>query len=321
MTESYFRLGAIVIGLSLLVTPACQKHDNAGLPPAAGSGAPPPPAIPKLAELSSAGPEATAAPSTAAWTGSLFARHEAELGPKMSGILSQITVEEGDRVKKGQLLFRLDAAQGSLAVDQAKAGVATAEVGYEAAKLDFNRASELMQKGSIAPAAYDQAKSGHDRALSTLSQAKVALQQAQRSLADTAVYSPIDGIVTAKLKSVGETATMMPPTVVLVVQDILKLELRARLPERALANIKEGSTIRITAPSVKITRDVKVKRVNPTIDQRTRTVEVVADVDNTASDLKVGMLVEVATPDGIAPADKPEADKLAGAPEPGDKAR
>jgi hypothetical protein len=130
---------------------------------------------------------------------------------------------------------------------------------------------------------HDQAKAGHDRALATLSQAKVALQQAQRSLADTAIYSPIDGVVTSKQKSVGETATMMPPTIVLVVQDIEKLELRALLPERALANIKQGSVIRITAPSVKVTRDVKVKRVNPTIDQRTRTVEVVADVDNTAS--------------------------------------
>jgi len=251
----------------------------------------------------------------------LFARHEAQLGPKMSGILSQITVEEGDRVKKGQLLFRLDAAQGSLAVDQAKAGVATAEVGYDAAKLDFGRATELMQKGSIAPAAYDQAKAGHDRALMTLSQAKVGLQQAQRALADTAIYSPIDGIITAKLKSVGETATMMPPTIVLVVQDVEKLELRARLPERALGNIKQGSVIRITAPSVKVTRDVKVKRVSPTIDQRTRTVEVVADVDNANSELKVGMLVEVANPDGTASSGKTDNGRLAGVGEPGDKAR
>jgi RND family efflux transporter MFP subunit len=239
----------------------------------------------------------------------------------MSGILSQIAVEEGDRVKKGQLLFRLEGAQGSLAVEQARAAVATAEVGYEATKLDFARATELMQKGSIAPAAYDQSKATHDRALSTLSQAKVGLQQAQRALADTAVYSPIDGVVTSKQKSVGESATMMPPTIVLIVQDIEKLELRARLPERALANIKEGSVIRMTAPSVKVTRDVKVKRVNPTIDQRTRTVEVVADVDNKASELKVGMLVEVADPGATASAEKPHNGRLADVGATGDKAR
>lgn len=310
-----------VLGVSLLATPACQKHESNGLPPPVGSGAAAAPVIPKLSEIGNAAPQASAAPTAAAWTGTLFARHEAQLGPKMSGIITQIAVEEGDHVKKGQFLFRLDPAQGSLAVDQAKAGVATAEVGYDAAKLDFARATELMQKGSIAPAAYDQAKAGHDRALTTLSQAKVGLQQAQRALADTAVYSPIDGIVTSKLKSVGETATMMPPTVVLIVQDVDKLELRARLPERALANIKQGSVIRMTATSVKVTREVKIKRVNPTIDQRTRTVEVVADVDNTSSELKVGMLVEVANPEGAASTDKAEPGKLAGVAEPGDKAR
>lgn len=321
MTHSFSRISALALGVSLALVPGCQKQESTGLPPPTGSGAPPAATIPKLAELSSASPETAATSTNAAWTGTLFARHEAQLGPKMSGILSQITVEEGDKVKKGQLLFRLDAAQSSLAVDQAKAGVETAQVGYDAAKLDFSRATELMQKGSIAPAAYDQSKAGHDRALTTLSQAKVALQQAQRALADTAIYSPIDGVVTSKLKSVGETATMMPPTVVLIVQDVQKLELRARLPERALANIKEGSVIRMTATSVKVTREVKVKRVNPTIDQRTRTVEVVADVDNAASELKVGMLVEVANPDATAgPSGKTENGRLAGVGEPGDKA-
>ena len=320
MTETLSRGRAVVLAFAFVFVAACQKHEGTALPPPTGSGAPPAPAIPKLAELSSAASEAATAASAAAWTGTLYARHEAELGPKMGGILSQVAVEEGDRVKKGQLLFRLESAQAALAVDQAKAGLSTAQVGYDAAKLEFTRATELVGKGSIAPAAYDQAKAGNDRALTALSQAKVGLQQAERTLSDTAVYSPIDGVVTSKLKSVGETATMTPPTVVLVVQDVDKLELRARLPERALANIKEGSVIRMTAPTVSISRDVKVKRVNPTIDPRTRTVEVIADVDNPRSELKVGMLVEVAhTEPGEPPAAAPN--KLAGVGEPGDKSR
>jgi RND family efflux transporter MFP subunit len=311
MTKRSSPVRALALGFLILVTSSCQKHEGTGLPPPSGSGAPAAPMIPKLAELSPAAPESSSSATSAAWTGTLFARHEAELGPKMSGILTQITVEEGDRVKKGQLLFRQESAQASLAVDQAKAAIATAQVGYDAAKVDFARASELMQKGSIAPAAYDQAKTANDRAATSLSQAQVALQQAQRGLVDTAVYSPIDGVVTSKLKSVGESATMMPPTVVMVVQDVDKLELRAKLPERALATIKEGSVIRITAPTVNVTREVKVKRINPTIDPRTRTVEVVADVDNAKSELKVGMLVEVANPETTVAAPHRDTDKLA----------
>lgn len=309
------------LALLVLAAPGCKSQaEGNGLPPAAGSGAAPAPAIPKLAEIASAAVGAAASADTAAaWTGTLYARHEAQLGPKMSGNLAQITVEEGDHVKKGQLLFRLDGAQASLGVEQAKAAIASAQVGLDAAKLDLQRATDLIAKGSIAPAAFDQSKAAFDRGQTALNQAKVGLQVAQRGLADTAIYSPIDGVVTDKLKSVGETVTMVPPTTVLVVQEIDKLELRAHVPEKALASLQTGTLLRVKASG--ITRDVPVKRVNPTIDPRARTVEVVADVDNADGKLKVGMLVEVAlrgeTSQAAPREDEP---KLAGAVEPGAKA-
>ena len=122
---------------------------------------------------------------------------------------------------------------------------------------------------------------------------------AERAASDTAIYSPIDGVVTAKLKSVGETVTMMPPTVVLVVEDVDRLELRANLPEKTLSTLAVGTVLKITVPTVGVTREVPVKRVNPTIDPRARTVEVVADVDNADGKLKVGMLVQVASNDAV----------------------
>lgn len=290
---SHLRSGLVLLALASVL--GCRGHEGGGLPPSSGSGAPPAPSIPKLADLgkSEASPAGSSS-SDAAWTGTLYARHEAQLGPKMTGILAQVGVEEGDQVKKGQLLFSLDAAQAKLSVDQAKAAITAAQVGYDAAKLEYSRASDLLKSGSIAQASFDQAKSSFDRAQTGLDQTKVALQMAERGVVDSTVHSPIDGVVTAKLKNVGETVTMMPPTVVLIVQDVSNLELRARLPERALSLVKEGGSIKMTVPSVGLSRDVPVKRINPTIDARTRTVEVVADVDNTDKKLKVGMLVQVA---------------------------
>ena len=282
----------IIVGGALLLA-GCRSDAGAALPPPTGSGAPPLPVIPKLADVASAAPTASSAAPSAAWTGTLYARHEAELGPKMSGVLSQVTVDEGDKVKKGQLMFRLDAASAYLGVSQAKAAIATATVARDAAKLEYVRATELSMKGSIAPAAYDQAKAAFDQANTSLEQAKVALQLAQRGAFDTAIYSPIDGVVTSKQKSVGETVTMVPATTVLVIQDVAHLELRANLPEKTLATLTPGAELRMSARSVGIERTVSIKRVNPTIDARTRTVEVVADVDNTDGKLKVGMLVEV----------------------------
>jgi RND family efflux transporter MFP subunit len=287
------RIAARWVVLGGLALAGCHGEGGAGLPPASGSGAPPPPTVPKLSDVASAAPSAAAEPS-AAWTGTLYARHEAALGPKASGTLSQITVEQGDRVKKGQLMFRLDGVQASIGVSQAKAAIATAQVAQNSAKLELARATELSAKGSLAPAVYDQAKANYDQASTALDQAKVALQLAQRVAAETAVFSPIDGVVTSKEKSVGETVTMVPPTTVLTVQDVAHLELRANLPENALAKLSPGTELKMTARSVAIERTVQVKRINPTLDPRTRTVEVVADVDNADGKLKVGMFVDVA---------------------------
>jgi RND family efflux transporter MFP subunit len=297
----------------------CHGKEVEGLPPSSGAGAPAAPQLPKLADLATKDTEGVATPQ-AAWTGTLYARHEAELGPKTSGVINQITVEEGDKVKKGQLLFRLESNQAALGVEQAKAAIATAQVGADSAKLDFSRATDLMNRGSIAPAAFDQSKSANDHASTALEQAKVALRVAQRVVADSAIYSPIDGVVTSKLKSVGETATMMPPTVVLVVQDVEHLELRARLPERALVGLKDGSKLHMNIPTVQIARDVPVKRINPAIDTRTRTVEVVGDVDNADGKLKVGMLAEVGVVGLEAANGTPSDAKLADTNEPGAKA-
>lgn len=134
---------------------------------------------------------------------------------------------------------------------------------------------------------------------------------AQRSSADSVVTSPIRGVVTDKRKNVGETVTMMPPTVVLVVQDVSVLELRVRLPERSLAALAAGSLMVMQVPALGVQRKVQVKRINPSVDIATRTVEVFADVDNADGQFRAGMLAEVALP-GPPPSAPPGPD--AGAP-------
>lgn len=270
---------------------ACQSKEGPSLPPPTGSGAPPAPVIPKVSTAES--PMGTSSSTERASTGTLYPRHEAALGPKATGVISHIAVEEGDRVKKGQLLFRLDSAQAALAVEQAKAALASAQVSLDSAKLDFDRAKSLHEKASISPAAYDQARARLDAATTGVEQAKVAVGLSQKLAADTAVYSPISGVVTDKRMNVGETATMMPPSVVLVVQDVEALELRARLPETALRTVSEGSKIVARLSAIDVQREVTVRLIKPTIDARTRTIEIIADVDNSDGRLKAGMLAEI----------------------------
>jgi RND family efflux transporter MFP subunit len=283
------------IGLSL---GACKRTESK--PELASPSALPAPAIPSVSSLRTEEPDAgagVAAGAALSGTGTLYPREEAQLGPKMSGVLSAVMVEEGDRVKKGQTLFKLDSSSADLSVRQAKTQLESAEVGLRAAELDYKRTKELHDRGSIAPATFDQVQARYDSAKTSVAQAKVAVSMAQKMSGDSAVRSPIAGVVSAKLKSVGETVTMMPPTIVVVVQDTSVLELRARLPERSLKTLMPGSMIKVKLPAMGIEKSVPIKRINPAIDVMTRTVEVIADIDNADGKLKPGMLAELALSD------------------------
>ena len=282
--------------LSLPLALAGCRHSNAAeeLGPATGKGAPPMPSMPTLETSSSADVETPHQVLRA--TGSTQALHQAELGPKMSGVLAAVLVEEGDKVKKGKPLFRLESTNAGLAVRQAQAGLAQAKVAQNQAEIDFNRTKSLFEQGAVSPAVWDQARLGYDRAQVSVQQAQVAVSTAQSMLGDTTVFAPFAGVVTSKRKSAGETVTMMPPTVVLVLQDLSKIEVRVKLAENALARVSAGGLMKVHFPSLNADRDIPIDRVNPSVDPLNRTVEIVGVIANDDRNLKAGMLVEVTFP-------------------------
>jgi len=303
---------ALLVLCAMAPLAGCAKEELPKLPPATGEGAPPATKIPTLKELDKSQPSTSRDVGTRAGTGSLLALHYAALGPKETGILSTITVDEGDRVKKGQVLFKTDPVQAELTVDQAKAALATAKVQQGAAQLDFNRTKSLRERGSVPEDVLDQAKARLDALTSQVAQAQASVGLAQRHLSNMTVTSPIEGVVSEKKMNVGETATLMPPSVVLVIQNIDVLELRARLPETSLKTVREGAQITVRFPATCESRPVTIKRIAPTVDVRTRTIEIVAEIPNADHRLKAGMLAEVAySAEQATAASEPAADKPA----------
>jgi len=285
----------VLVSLGLLASLlACADKSLPELPPATGEGAPPQAAIPSLTELAKNAPVVQDSVALRAGTGSLRPIHEAALGPKQTGVLSLIAVEEGDRVKKGQLLFRQDSAQAQLNMEQARAAVSAAKLQLAQAQLDLDRTKTLRERGSVPQDALDQTKTRVDALTNAVEQSTTALALAQKYANDLAVSSPIDGVVASKLMNVGETATLMPPSVVLVIQEVETLELRARLPETALRTVHVGHALRVTFPAIGESREAVIKRIAPTIDARTRTIEIIAELPNADGRLKAGMMAEVA---------------------------
>jgi RND family efflux transporter MFP subunit len=285
------RLSAILL-LSALALTGCKKSEAKpkGLPPATGEGAPPPAQLPVLEKN-----ETPTAPSKSEGktTGTTYAKEEAKIGPKASGVITKIHVKEGATVKKGAPLFTQDSRQMVLSRDQAAAAVRAAEINLSSTQIEYDRIKQLVASDAANRVQLEQVQARLEAQKVMLRQAKVGLDQANTMVADATVRAPIDGIVVDKLVSEGETATMMPPTIVLVIQDQSTLELRFRMPEKALAELKPGKKIKATFAAVGATKEAQVTRIGAAVDPMTRTVEIIAEIPNADGALKPGMLADV----------------------------
>ncbi len=286
--------GIAVLGLTGLmvvgVAGCGRSKADAKLPPAQGEGAPPLPVLPAIGEK---GESTSVSPTDGRTTGTTVPRAESQIGPNAGGVLGKIYVKEGDKVRRGMVLFRQLSRDAELRLDQAKAAVASARVNLKAIEIEHARTKALFEQKAVNQMDWDQIQARVEGARAGVNQAQVAESIAAKMLADCTVRSPIDGVVAAKLKNEGEMATMMPPTVVLVVQDQSVLELRFRLPEGSLAGVKAGQIVQANFEAVGMKRPAKVTRIQPSVDPRTRTVEVVAEIPNPDGTLKSGLLAEV----------------------------
>lgn len=281
---------SIVSIASLATSSACQNaKSGVELPPAESAGAPAKPAMPEI--QTDAIEERTVSPRR------FVARTQAvaslQIAAEASGTLASISVREGDRVKKGQVLFKLKAEAARIGVDRSKAGLEAAKTQLDTARRELERIEKLVQGGAATRATLDQARSGYEAAQIGVQQAALGVSEVKTYLGDRTARSPIDGIVTDRLKEPGETVTMMPPTIVLIIEDQSKLELSIRVPELALRSIRPGTKLQAEFPALQQTREVEVKRLGARVDERTRTIEVVCELDNPDLLFKPGMSADV----------------------------
>lgn len=229
------------------------------------------------------------------FTGNLTAKDEVTVSPKSTGTIIKLPVTEGQKVKKGDLLFSLDKRASGLNVSQARAALKAAEVQLEQAERNLKRQQGLAQRGSASPATLEQAESAYEAAKVGVEQAKVGISLSRSSLGDRSVYAPIDGVVTSLDAELGELVNMTPPTTVMEIKNLDVLELRVRVPETALRVARPGSTIFAKFPALDLEREVKVTRIGDQVDPVTRTIELIADIDNEDGILRPGMFVEIRT--------------------------
>ena len=137
-------------------------------------------------------------------TGYAVARRQATVGPKISGKLRDVLVEEGMHVDAGQVIAHLDDSNAVATLNQAQATVDQAATSAADARPVFERSEAQLAQGLISRESYDSAKSTSDQTRTALEVARSALAVAQQNKDDTEVRAPFAGVVTAKAAQPGE---------------------------------------------------------------------------------------------------------------------
>ncbi|HSE24632.1 MAG TPA: efflux RND transporter periplasmic adaptor subunit [Pyrinomonadaceae bacterium] len=250
--------------------------------------------------------------------GTLAAFDQTTVSVKVPGRLRVISIDLGSVVSKGQVIaqlepedyrLRVQQAEASLAQARARLGLApdgtddrvdpeqTATVRQARAVLDEarntrDRAARLVEQGVIAKAEFDTANAGFKVAegryqdayeeirnrQGILAQRRSELGLSRQQLKDTAVVSPMDGIVQEKRASVGEYLAAGAPIVNIVKMDPLRL--RAEIPERESKSVHSGQNVRVTVEGDSNVYMGQIMRLSPVIAEQNRILVVEADVRN-----------------------------------------
>ncbi|HEX7843999.1 MAG TPA: efflux RND transporter periplasmic adaptor subunit, partial [Kofleriaceae bacterium] len=227
-------------------------------------------------------------------TGTLLAHSEVAVVARASGVVVALNAEVGARVRRGQVLFRVDDRGPVLRLAQAQTQLAAAELQLKTAEVEFRRARSLFDQQAMTPQRWDEVSAQAEAARVGVAQARNGVAIANKAVVDATARAPIDGVVVSRPVAFGDYVSEMPPTQVVVLQDQATLDLKFRLPERALASVRTGDAITVALPALGVSRKAQVSIVAPGVDPRTRTIELTAVLDNRDGALRPGLMADVA---------------------------
>ncbi|ADJ24710.1 efflux transporter, RND family, MFP subunit [Hyphomicrobium denitrificans ATCC 51888] len=234
---------------------------------------------------------------TAVVSGSLIPREEILVSPEIEGLrVLQLLADEGDRVKKGDILARLvseqidaqiaqnqaNLARSVAAIAQAESQIAQAEAQAKEAAAQLERAEPLKKSGYLSGATYDQresaarttaaqlvaARDGLTAAKADKAQVEAQGRELQWRRSNTDVTAPQDGVISRRNARMGALATSIGEPMFRIIQRG-EIELDAEIVETELKNVKVGQKAVVSVPQIG-DFEGKVRLVSPEVDKTTR---------------------------------------------------
>jgi len=205
--------------------------------------------------------------STVSATGSLGAVTTVQVGTQVSGQIAAIYADFNTKVKKGQLLARIDPTLQQQAVADAETGVARANATLQQTQGDYAREKQLHDSGFATDPEFETAQLNYQVAVANGKSAQIALDKAKQNLAYTSIYAPIDGIVVERDVDVGQTvaASLSAPQLFVIANDLSQMQILATVDESDIGQIRDGQPVTFTVqayPGETFTGSVRQVRIN-----------------------------------------------------------
>ncbi|HEV8341518.1 MAG TPA: efflux RND transporter periplasmic adaptor subunit [Candidatus Binatia bacterium] len=213
-------------------------------------------------------------------SGYVVALRKAAVASKGTGQLVYLGVQEGDDVKKGQVIARLDDKDVVAALERAKENLRLAEADLNEAKQNLERQKVLLEKTFIAPAEYDAAEARYKRVLASIAAARAAVKEAEAAVENTRITAPFDGTVLSKNADIGEIVAPLAGAAssraaVVTIADLSSLELEADVSEANIPRVFANQPCEITLDAYPERRyPGYVEKIVPTADRAKATVMV-----------------------------------------------
>ncbi|HQM85605.1 MAG TPA: efflux RND transporter periplasmic adaptor subunit [bacterium] len=295
MKTKHFLTIAVIIFVSTMISVSCSKNgldDSAALSQAVTI------TKPEIKKFSRSFDTASTA----------VAYKSAYINPKVAATILKFHVREGDAVKEGQLLAKLDDSDYAVGVqasraqlEAAEAGVMQAEAAYSKISADYERFQTLKESGSISASDYEQVESGYKQTAAGLAAAKAqrnmaaaALEGNQRQLNYTSIIAPFSGFVASRNGEIGEMASPASPRPMFEIVQSDKLKVNIFISELEIGSITKETVAKITFDAFpEDPVEAKVNLINSKVDPMTKSVKIELAVDNSAMKFKPGMTVRV----------------------------
>ena len=234
-------------------------------------------------------------------TGKIEPIRTLEIRSKASGEIIQLNVEDGDRVKKGQVIAKLEQTTALNDYEQAKADMQVAKVTLDQKEKEFNRQSGLYNKQLISEQEFETSKLGLETAKSQLVRSEAVLSSAKERLDDTVLESPMDGIILKKYVEEGQVissgiSNVSGGTLIATLADLNSVYVKADVDETDIGKVDFNQKVVVIADAFPEERFIgKVLRIAPLgqVDQNITVFQVTSQVNNSRSLLKAGMNVTV----------------------------